>query len=104
LAPIDALRPVKKSGSYRPRGTARLKAPTISPMESLTQYYRVDRREIAYIKFVIESYDGVGLLSTVEPQSGLIVVRIPPGCEKLIDDIISDLKKTILIEPAAQPS
>jgi hypothetical protein len=81
-----------------------LKTPTVSPVESLTQYYRVDRREIAYIKFVIESYDGVGLLSTVEPQSGLIVIRIPPGCEELIDDIISDLKKTIMIEPAAQPS
>ncbi|MGB5422127.1 MAG: DUF4911 domain-containing protein [Desulfobacterales bacterium] len=81
-----------------------LKTPTVSPVESLTQYYRVDRREIAYIKFVIESYDGVGLLSTVEPQSGLIAIRIPPGCEELIDDIISDLKKTILIEPAVQPS
>ncbi|MGW8186144.1 MAG: DUF4911 domain-containing protein [Desulfobacterales bacterium] len=78
--------------------------PTVSPMECLTQYYRVDRREIAYIKFVIESYDGVGLLSTVEPQSGLIVIRIPPGCEEVIDDIISDLKRTILIETVAQPS
>ena len=64
----------------------------------------MDRREIAYIKFVIESYDGVGSLSTVEPRSGLVVLLIPPGCEELIDDIISDLKKTILIEPAAQPS
>ena len=73
-------------------------------MECLTQYYRVDRREIAYIKFVLESYDGVGVLSTVEPQAGLIVIRIAPGCEGLINDIISDLKKTILIEPAAQPA
>jgi hypothetical protein len=73
-------------------------------MECLTQYYRVDRREIAYIKFVIESYDGVGLLSTIVPQSGLFALRIPPGCEEVIGDIISDLKKTILIEPAAQPS
>lgn len=73
-------------------------------MECLTKYYRVDRREIAYIKFVIESYDGVGLLSTVEPKSGVVVLRIPPGCEELIDDIISDLKETILIEPATRPS
>jgi peptidyl-tRNA hydrolase len=73
-------------------------------MESLTQYYRVDRREIAFFKFIIESYDGAASLTTVEPQSGLVVLRIPPGCEGLIDDIITDLKKTILIEPAAQPS
>lgn len=77
---------------------------TVTPMECETKYFRVDRREIAYFKFVIESYDGVGLLSTVVPQSGLVLLRIAPGCEEVIDDIISDLKKTILIEPAVPPS
>ena len=85
------------SGSYILRDA-------VVPLECLTKYYRVDRREIAFMKFVIESYDGVGLLSTLEPQSGLVVLRIPPGCEELMDGIISDLKKTILIEPAVRPA
>ena len=59
-----------------------LTTPTVSPMECMTQYYRVNRREIAYIKFVIESYDGVGLLSTVEPQSGLIVFVFLPAARR----------------------
>ncbi len=73
-------------------------------MECLTKYYRVDRREIAFIKFVIESYDGVGTLSTLDPRAGLVVLRIPPGCEGVVDGIVSDLKQTILIEPAARPA
>ncbi|MFZ0134727.1 MAG: DUF4911 domain-containing protein [Desulfobacterales bacterium] len=76
----------------------------VLPMECLTKYYRVDRREIAYIKFVIESYEGVGMLSTIDPRAGLVVLRIPPGCEEVIDRILSDLKQTILIEPAARPT
>ena len=69
-------------------------------MKSLKKYYRVDRRKIAYMKFTIEAYEGVGLLSTVDSGSGLVVLHIPPGREAEVDVIISDLKNDILIEPA----
>ena len=64
------------------------------------KYYRVDRRKIALMKFTLEAYDGVGLLSTVDPLSGLVVIHIPPGRDAEIEAIISDLKNDILIEPA----
>ena len=73
-------------------------------MKSLKKYYRVDRRKIAYMKFTIEAYEGVGLLSTVDSGSGLVVLHIPPGREAEVDVIISDLKNDILIEPAEWPS
>ena len=73
-------------------------------MKSLKKYYRVDRRKIAYMKFTIEAYDGVGLLSTVDSGSGLVVLHIPPGREAEVDAIISDLKNDILIETAERPS
>jgi hypothetical protein len=73
-------------------------------MKSLKKYYRVDRPKIAFMKFIIEAYDGVGLLSTVDSDSGLVVLHIPPGREAEIDAIIADLKNDILIEPAERPS
>ena len=73
-------------------------------MKSLKKYFRVDRRKIAYMKFTIEAYDGVGLLSTVDSGSGLVVLHIPPGREAEVDAIISDLKNDILIETAERPS
>lgn len=73
-------------------------------MKSMKKYYRVDRRKIALMRFIMEAYDGVGLLSTVDPESGLVVIHIPPGREVEIEYIISDLKKDILIEPAEKPA
>ena len=73
-------------------------------MKSLKQFYRVDRRKIALMKFTVEAYDGVALLSTVDAGLGLVVLHIPPGREAEIDAIISDLKNDILIEPADPPA
>jgi hypothetical protein len=69
-------------------------------MKCIQKYYRVDRRKIAFMKFTIEAYDGVGLLSTVDPETGLVVLHVPPGREAEIDEIISSLKHDILIEPS----
>lgn len=72
-------------------------------MKSLTKYYRVDRRKIAFMKFTLEAYDGVGLLTTVDADKGLVVLHVPPGREAETDAIISELKNDILIEPAEAP-
>ena len=72
-------------------------------MFSVKKYFRVDRRKIALIKFTLEAYEGVGLLTTVDSESGLVVISIPPGREMEVDTLISDLKDNILIEPVEGP-
>jgi len=67
-------------------------------VETIKQYYRVDRREIAYIKFILEAYDGIAVFRTLDPEAGILELNIAPGCEKDVENVIRDLKKTILIE------
>jgi len=69
----------------------------------LRQYYRVDRREIHYLKFILEGYDGLAVMRTVDPQAGLVVLHVPPGCEKDVNAILDDLKGHIRIE-ASKPA
>ena len=69
----------------------------------IQQYYRVDRREIHYLKFILEGYDGLAVMRTIDPQAGLVVLHIPPGCEKDVDAILEDLKGHIRIE-ASKPA
>jgi len=65
----------------------------------------VDRREIAFIKFIIEAYDGIAGMRTINPAKGVIELRIAPGCEEQVDRILQDLKKEILIRRlATEPS
>jgi hypothetical protein len=69
-------------------------------MESNRQYYRVDRKQISYLRFVIEAYDGIAVLSTIDPKLGVIQLNIPPGCQETVDLLLKELEKEILIEPA----
>ncbi|MBT8331347.1 MAG: DUF4911 domain-containing protein [Deltaproteobacteria bacterium] len=68
-------------------------------MQTKQQYYRVDRRKIAFIKFILEAYDGIAALRTIDPQKGIILVYIAPGCERQFEDILQDLSKQIMIQP-----
>jgi hypothetical protein len=69
-------------------------------VDTTKQYYRVDRRKIAFIKFILEAYDGLAIVKTLDPEKGLVEVRIAPGCEQDVELILQDLKRDIMIEPA----
>jgi hypothetical protein len=68
-------------------------------VQTKQQYYRVDRRKIAFIKFIFEAYDGIAALRTIEPQSGIILFYIAKGCELQFEAILEDLSKHIMIRP-----
>ena len=63
------------------------------------QKYRVDRRQISFIRFIFEAYEGVAVVTTLDPATGLISLAMAPGCEKIARDVMDDLGRSILIEP-----
>ena len=72
-------------------------------MRTIRRYYRVDRRQINLIRFTIEAYEGIAVVSTLDADAGLIVIYIAPGCERLLADIMEDLGRSLMIEPADPP-
>ena len=70
------------------------------PGETVKRYYRVDRRDIAYLRFIFEAYDGLAIIETLNPESGAIVFYIAPGCETDVDMVLRDLKTDIMMEAA----
>jgi len=71
-----------------------------APGKSSKRYYRVDRREISYLRFIFEAYDGMATIETLNPESGLIVIYIAPGCVSDVEMVLRDLENNIMIEPA----
>ena len=53
--------------------------------------YQVDKREISYLKFLLEGYDNMAVVTTRDPQKGIVEVRIAPGCEDVVDSIITGI-------------
>ncbi|MDY6953991.1 MAG: DUF4911 domain-containing protein [Thermodesulfobacteriota bacterium] len=69
------------------------------PQCSIKRYYRIDRRQVSYLRFILEGYPGVAIMRTLDPQQGLVVLYVGPGCEREVDMIIDDLRKEVRIEP-----
>jgi hypothetical protein len=60
-------------------------------METSRHLFRVDRREINYLKITIESYDGMAVVKTIDPYAALIELQISPGCETLVFELLDSL-------------
>ncbi|MGD2125593.1 MAG: DUF4911 domain-containing protein [Desulfobacteraceae bacterium] len=67
-------------------------------MKTIRRIYRVDRREIIYLRVIIESYDGMAIVRTVDPNEALIELQISPGCENLVLALLDDLKEKEALE------
>ncbi len=73
-------------------------------METVKKYYRIDRREICFLKFILEGYEGLALCSTYNPQQGIVVLKIAPGCEAEANCLMQALQKEIMIEERRPPA
>jgi hypothetical protein len=67
-------------------------------LEITRKYYRIERKDIAFLKFIFEAHDGIAVITTVDRPKGIIMFRIPPGCENDVETVIDGLRKEIAIE------
>jgi hypothetical protein len=67
-------------------------------MDTVSRYYRLHRKDIAYFKFIIESYEGMAVVRTKDPHEAIVELMVAPGWEKDLDQILEGLGKEITIE------
>lgn len=65
----------------------------------MVSYYRVDPGKVHYVKFILEAYDGLAVLSTEDPGSGLIRLATPPGREPEVRALFEALGREFFLEP-----
>lgn len=62
-------------------------------MESIKHTYRVERRDINYIRTTLESYDGMAVVRTLDPREALIEISLSPGCEQQALELLESLRR-----------
>jgi hypothetical protein len=67
-------------------------------MDTQSKYLRLRRKDIAYFKFIIESYEGMAIVRTKDPYEAVVELMVAPGWEKDVDDVLEGLRKEIPIE------
>lgn len=62
------------------------------------KYYRVNPRDICFIRYVFEAHDGLAVISTLSRERDTIVLRIAPGCEEEVAAVVDGLKMELIMD------
>ena len=71
--------------------------------EMIKKYFKINRRNIAIVQFIIEGYEGMATVSTIDPHIAIIKISIMPDFISEINGLIDALKnkyKIVEINPA----
>ncbi|HXE96240.1 MAG TPA: DUF4911 domain-containing protein [Dongiaceae bacterium] len=64
------------------------------------RYFKVAHRDMVFLKFILEAYEGMNVMSTVDNKAGIIRIAIMPGFVDDMDGLLADLGKRVTMEPA----
>jgi len=62
-------------------------------MQTIKRIFRVNRRDISYLRWTIESYDGMAVVRTINPHTAFIEILISPGCEDQVLELVDSLRQ-----------
>ncbi|MBC7962268.1 MAG: DUF4911 domain-containing protein [Steroidobacteraceae bacterium] len=67
----------------------------------ICRYFKVAHRDMVYLKFILEAYEGMNVMSTVDNKAGIIRIAIMPGFVEDMDALLAELGRKVVMEPVA---
>ncbi len=65
----------------------------------ICRYFRVNRTDMVYLKFILEAYEGMNVMSTVDNTDGIIRIAIMPGFEEDMEGLLAELGTQVAMQP-----
>ncbi len=56
-------------------------------------YARIKKEDVPYVKFVIDTYEGLANTTMMDREEGIMLFRVPPGQEDTFIKLIESLRK-----------
>lgn len=67
------------------------------PTETISTTITLNPDKIGFFKFILESYDNLAILTTLDRQQGLVVLRYPAGNRAEVEELLTALPPQIAI-------
>jgi hypothetical protein len=64
-------------------------------MHSATLKFKIPKEKLAAFKYILESYENLATVSTLDPKTMLVKVSIPSGEDKTAREIIKNIAKEL---------
>ena len=68
-------------------------------IQMICRYFKVAHRDMVFLKFILEAYEGMNVMSTVDNKAGIIRIAIMPGFVDDMDDLLAELGRKVGMEP-----
>lgn len=56
---------------------------------------KIDKNQIYYLRFILEGYDNLFVLSTLDKNNGIVEIEYVPSKKELLSLILNDIKEQI---------
>ncbi|MDY6856476.1 MAG: DUF4911 domain-containing protein [Thermodesulfobacteriota bacterium] len=67
-------------------------------LDTIQKYFKVDSKNISFLNFILEAYEGIAVMRTVCPKQGIVELMIAPDFENDVEHILDDLKRDFSIQ------
>jgi phage tail protein X len=72
--------------------------------ESHARYFRVERHDLVYLKFILEAYEGLAVLSTVDREGAIVRIGYPHFSACDVDALLQALAGEIDLQEVPMPA
>ena len=69
----------------------------------LKSYYRLPRQQIGYLRFILESYDGLAFVRTLDSREALVEIAYPVSRRADAEDLLASLAAECAMTAVAPP-
>ena len=69
----------------------------------LKRYFRLPRAEICYLRFILESYDGLAFARTLDSRLSLVEIACSASCLEDLDGLLKALDAEIGLSEVPAP-
>jgi len=71
----------------------------VAMSDAICRYFRVKRRDMVFLKFILEAYEGMNTMSTVDNTAGIIRIAVMSGFGEDMDALLAELGGLVAMEP-----
>lgn len=69
--------------------------------DTIQGIYRINRKDISYLKFLLESYEGIAVSRTIDDRIAIVELMIAPGFypnfQKIIEETAEEMGMTAIL-------
>ena len=58
---------------------------------------KISPERIHFLKFILEGYDGLAIMSTIDPRKGIVEIKYPPEIKRDLTDLLKSIVPQLLI-------